>query len=161
MTFRGRFEDEDFRLEDELTKQRDERSSPVVLLVGLVGLIVGLFVWGSIAMSVLSSGEDANAATNDPPAASDDAEGGAGTGAEDPEAPIDCADLKDELALSPARQAQYREQCETPTAEPSAAPAATATPDTRPNRGDCNIIRGTAYNSPEERQWFLTNCVGR
>jgi hypothetical protein len=158
MTFRGRFDNEDFRLEDELTQPRDERSSPLVLIVGIIGLIVGLFVWGSIAMSVLSSGDDADAAAGNSPSvaeeASDDSE-------PEEEVPIDCNQLQSELALSPAREAQYREQCATPTVAAEAAPAATATPDTRPNRGDCNVIRGTAYNSPEEREWFLANCVAR
>ena len=29
------------------------------------------------------------------------------------------------------------------------------------NRLDCEKIRGTNYNSPEERTWFLANCLGR
>jgi hypothetical protein len=29
------------------------------------------------------------------------------------------------------------------------------------NRLDCEKIRGTNYNSPEERTWFLANCVRR
>ena len=34
---------------------------------------------------------------------------------------------------------------------------ATATPIL--NRENCNEIRGTQYRSPEERTWFLANCV--
>ena len=37
-------------------------------------------------------------------------------------------------------------------------PAPTATPVIT-NRANCDQIRGTDYNSPEERQWFLANCV--
>jgi hypothetical protein len=29
------------------------------------------------------------------------------------------------------------------------------------NRLDCQKIRGTQYHSPEERTWFLSNCVRR
>ena len=29
------------------------------------------------------------------------------------------------------------------------------------NRLDCVKIRGTQYHSPEERTWFLSNCVSR
>ena len=36
---------------------------------------------------------------------------------------------------------------------------ADAAPAGPPNRADCNQIRGTQYLSPEERTWFLANCV--
>lgn len=47
-----------------------------------------------------------------------------------------------------------------PEATPTAVPEATAEP-TAPvtNRQDCNQIRGTQYLSPEERTWYLDNCV--
>jgi hypothetical protein len=159
MSFRGRFESDDFNFEDELTVQRDERSSPIVILAAIAGLVVGLFVWGSVAMSVLSAGEATGTPTERAPVVAEDDENDAGD-----EVAIDCDDLAGASALSPAREARYREQCASPTPaapEPAAAPAATPTPDTRPNRGDCNVIRGTAYNSPEERVWFLANCVAR
>jgi hypothetical protein len=35
-----------------------------------------------------------------------------------------------------------------------------ASPTTTVNREDCDAIRGTQYFSPEERVWFLANCVG-
>jgi hypothetical protein len=28
------------------------------------------------------------------------------------------------------------------------------------NRADCDSIRGTAYLSEEEHQWFISNCLG-
>ena len=37
-------------------------------------------------------------------------------------------------------------------------PAPTAAPVVA-NRANCDQIRGTDYNSPEERTWFLSNCV--
>jgi hypothetical protein len=49
-------------------------------------------------------------------------------------------------------------------------PQATATPADRMltptpaqilNRQDCEKVRGTDYFSPEERTWFLNNCVRR
>ena len=46
----------------------------------------------------------------------------------------------------------------TPTATP-VPPAPTATPGEVANRADCNQIRGTQYHSPEERTWYLANCV--
>lgn len=49
----------------------------------------------------------------------------------------------------------------TPTAtSQSATPlAGVATPTPIANRADCEVIRGDDYNSPEERVWFLDNCV--
>jgi hypothetical protein len=38
----------------------------------------------------------------------------------------------------------------TPTPEPTTPPA---------NREDCDEIQGTAYESPEEREWYLANCL--
>ena len=35
----------------------------------------------------------------------------------------------------------------------------TPTPVQPGNRQDCQRIRGTDYHSPEERTWFLSNCV--
>jgi hypothetical protein len=46
---------------------------------------------------------------------------------------------------------------QTPAQPPDAAP----TPAPAENRQDCNAIRGTDYLSPEERDWFLANCVPR
>lgn len=51
-----------------------------------------------------------------------------------------------------------------PTAErePAAVPEPTPAPPPAPaNRADCNQIRGTNYLSPEERTWFLANCLAR
>ncbi len=40
------------------------------------------------------------------------------------------------------------------------APIVEATPTPNPlNRQDCNTIRGTPYASPEERTWYLANCL--
>jgi hypothetical protein len=47
-----------------------------------------------------------------------------------------------------------------PTASPTPAATATAVPTVAPpNRADCAEIQGTAYESPEERQWYLDNCL--
>jgi len=35
----------------------------------------------------------------------------------------------------------------------------TATPEPVTNRENCDEIRGNDYLSPEERTWFLENCV--
>jgi hypothetical protein len=51
----------------------------------------------------------------------------------------------------------------TPTSAPPAATSTTApepTPEPPPNREDCDAIEGTAYESPEEREWYLANCLG-
>lgn len=54
----------------------------------------------------------------------------------------------------------------TPTGQPTSTPAPVtataerkATPTPRPaDRTDCDAIRGTAYRSTSERDWFLANC---
>jgi hypothetical protein len=150
MAYRGPFDNRDFDLDEALSEQRDERVSPVVALAGVIGVIVGLVFWGSLAMSILSTGESA---------ANGGAAPGPATAVSQPEQepPVDCDNLDAALALSPAREAQLREQCATPAPEPQATP----TPDPRTNRADCNTIRGTDYRTPEERQWFLANCVTR
>ena len=40
-----------------LTEQAGERVSPLILSAAVIGVLVGLFVWGSLAMSVMSSTE--------------------------------------------------------------------------------------------------------
>jgi hypothetical protein len=49
----------------------------------------------------------------------------------------------------------------TTVSTPTPQPSATTTPDAGVNRLDCTEIRGTDYRSPEERTWFLANCVTR
>ena len=46
------------------------------------------------------------------------------------------------------------------TVQATSTPEPEATPEEPPNRGDCEAIRGTDYESPEEREWFLANCLG-
>ncbi len=50
-----------------------------------------------------------------------------------------------------------------PPAEPTATPVPPEPTDTPipplTNRRDCEAIRGTAYLSPGERDWFLSNCL--
>lgn len=51
----------------------------------------------------------------------------------------------------------------TATATRAAVIAPTNTPAPTPepaNREDCDAIRGTDYESPQEREWFLANCLG-
>jgi hypothetical protein len=49
----------------------------------------------------------------------------------------------------------------TATPSPTVTPTATstATPTPLPDRASCNEIRGTAYRSGGEREWFLKLCV--
>lgn len=62
---------------------------------------------------------------------------------------VDSDDAGDEDASDNAGEAEA-----TPTpAGPEAEPTQVL------NRLDCNEIRGTDYASPEERTWFLANCV--
>ena len=46
-----------------------------------------------------------------------------------------------------------------PTLAPTNTPEPTQAPEP-PNREDCAAIQGTAYESPEEREWYLANCLG-
>jgi cytoskeletal protein RodZ len=46
--------------------------------------------------------------------------------------------------------------------EDQAAPSRIQSPTPTPSyRTNCSQIRGTPYTGPEERAWFLTNCLGR
>lgn len=47
-----------------------------------------------------------------------------------------------------------------PQATATTAAQPTATTAAEPNRQDCNAIRGTAYESGAERDWYLANCTG-
>lgn len=51
-----------------------------------------------------------------------------------------------------------------PSPSPAPAPPETASPPPPqqgpPNRMNCDAIRGTQYLSPEERSWYLGNCLG-
>lgn len=49
-----------------------------------------------------------------------------------------------------------------PTPSPTNTPKPTPTPrptEPPPDRTDCGQIRGTPYRSPQEREWFLANCI--
>jgi len=148
----SRFDDPAFDLDEKLSKQRDERVSPLIAVAAVCGLAAGVLLWGALAMQVLSAGErmvgDFSSASEGAPAVEGEEEG---------DGPIDCGELADELALSPARAAEYRQICASPTPAPSPSP----TPDVRVNRADCSTIRGTDYHSADERRWYLANCVTR
>ncbi len=68
-----------------------------------------------------------------------------------------------ELAINPTVSPSINNIDAAPTKSPT--PVATKTPVPAPtaapaNRADCDAIRGTDYESPEERTWFLANCIG-
>ena len=48
---------------------------------------------------------------------------------------------------------------DTPVSIAAVANSPTATVDPSVNRLNCDAIRGTDYYSPQEREWFLTNCT--
>ena len=121
----GEFADDaGFEFEEEPTDQREERVSPLILASAVVGLLVGLFLRGSLVMSVGSS----------------------------------AGDLLNDVSLD-SEGAPSALDTVTPTPSAGANPSVTPVPDPSVNREDCEEIRGTDYRSPEERQWFLANCV--
>lgn len=68
------------------------------------------------------------------------------------------------IQITPVRDADDDEADVTVTPAPTEAPAleptpSPATPTQVSNRENCAEIRGTDYFSPEERTWFLANCV--
>lgn len=74
-------------------------------------------------------------------------------------------DDEPELAVNPtvSPSADNIDAPPTATTAPTLVPAApTNTPEPTPeppNREDCNAIQGTQYESPEEREWYLANCL--
>jgi hypothetical protein len=132
-------------IEAELTQERDDRVSPLILSAAVIGMLIGLFVWGSLAMSVMSSADsifdESSTGAQGQPAA---------------EGEIDCDDFDTRAALTPAQAEAYVEQC---GGTDSVAESGTPPNDGVSNREDCDAIRGTDYRSPEERTWFLANCV--
>jgi hypothetical protein len=70
-----------------------------------------------------------------------------------------------DLAVAPSNTPSLSNVDVAPTASPtSPPPVATATveptPEPPPNRENCAEIQGTDYLSPEEREWYLANCLG-
>jgi hypothetical protein len=67
------------------------------------------------------------------------------------------------LAVNPTAavpSTQNIDEPATPTATVTKAPSTpTPTPVPVANREDCTEIQGTAYESPEERTWYLANCL--
>jgi hypothetical protein len=45
-------------IEAELTPQRDERISPFIVIAAVAGLAIGLYLWGSLAISLTASAGD-------------------------------------------------------------------------------------------------------
>ena len=140
----GNEPEEDLKQDEEQAEPRDERIPPLILASAVTGLLIGLFVWGSLAMTVMSSAQglfdDLNSGSLGPPAVG---------------ATVDCGVLESRPARSADEEATYKEQCVSSTPQPGVTP----TPDASLNREDCEAIRGTQYRSQEERQWFLANCV--
>ena len=131
-------------IESELTQERDERVSPLILSAAVIGVLVGLFVWGSLAMSVMSSADSIV----------DDASTGSDGSPATFEEPIDCEELAKADTLTEAQASAFVQQCGDAESGPES-------PETDPalNRADCDAIRGSDYRSPDEREWFLANCV--
>ena len=68
-----------------------------------------------------------------------------------------------DLALNPTVGIQNVDEPATATVTATATPRATNTPvptEEPANRADCAAIQGTEYESPEEREWYLANCLG-
>ena len=134
-------------LESELTEQPDDRVSPLILSAAVIGLLVGLFVWGSLAFSLASSTEGM---IDDLGTGS---EGPSGAGTQD--LPPDCDTLGQTSVMSSEQQATYDAECVTPEVQPGPAGAGEL------NRADCEAIQGTDYRSVDEREWFIANCLTR
>jgi hypothetical protein len=126
----------------------------VVLLGAILGLAVGILVWGYLTMSVIA-GVDSLLGETEPRATVADA----GTEA------FDCASFGAVRALSAEDEARFQSQCGAPAqpvAQQETAPVTQPrTEATAANRADCEQIRGTDYLSGEERTWFLANCISR
>jgi hypothetical protein len=77
---------------------------------------------------------------------------------------LDCASFGAVRALSPEDEARFQTQCGAtapPLVQPTVAPTVAPPASTATNRANCNEIRGKPYRSPEERTWFLANCITR
>jgi hypothetical protein len=61
--------------------------------------------------------------------------------------------------VTPVTDLEAVEELATPSPTPSPRPTASPTPVL--NRLNCQKIKGTDYLSPEERTWYLANCVSR
>jgi hypothetical protein len=110
-----------------------------VLLSAAVGFGLGLFIWATALMSMVSLVEGQLNDFGSEPVA------------------WDCESDSETLSLE--QQVLFVEECATPTPVATASPTMTPTPAN--NRLDCEEIRGTDYLSSEERTWFLDNCVRR
>jgi hypothetical protein len=62
-------------------------------------------------------------------------------------------------ALDTAPTTVILEATATPTPDPTPEPAPTPAPSGPPDRASCAQIRGTAYRSDTERDWFIANCT--
>lgn len=134
-------------IEEALEAPLEERVPPLILMSAVIGLVVGLFVWGSLAISVMSSTEGVISDL------STDSEGAFDI--ESADLVLDCGDADASRFLSTEQRAILQERCASPTPEPEETPE----PDPALNRADCDAIRGTDYRSVEEREWFLDNCI--
>jgi len=68
-----------------------------------------------------------------------------------------------ELAVNPTALVPSSQNIDEPSTATATATTAASTPTPTPvpaaNREDCDEIQGTAYESPEEREWYLANCL--
>lgn len=69
-------------------------------------------------------------------------------------------DAKKAAAPTGASTLQAAAPSATATRAPTQVPTPAVTATAQPNRADCNRIRGTAYQSDAERDWFNKNCTG-
>jgi hypothetical protein len=128
--------------------------------MGLVGFAIGVFLWGSLFMAMVSGvgsvvdSDSADATTS---------QGGNGESTASEAAPLNCDVLAGRATLTGEEELFFQQECVEEEEEEVAATDEAAEDegpaDPLVNRENCDEIRGNAYFSPEERTWFLDNCV--
>jgi hypothetical protein len=153
----GPFEHEARRLHIDFGPFASDARPNIVLFAGGAAFIVGLVLWGFLALSVMAGVDSLLGETESRQTLTEASEAQV----------FNCADFGAVRALSAENEARLQAQCgaSLPVSAPAAVqvstmPEAPAVPSaTANNRANCDEIRGTDYRSDGERTWYLANCV--
>jgi hypothetical protein len=148
------FEHEARRLHIDFGPFASGARSNVVLIAGGAAFMVGVVLWGFLALSIMAGVDSLLGETESRQTLTETSEAQV----------FDCTDFGAVRALSAENEARLQAQCgallpvSAPVEVVSAAPGTSAVA-TSTNRANCDQVRGTDYLSAEERTWYLANCV--
>jgi hypothetical protein len=132
---------------------RSRLAAPIAVLAFVVGVVAWALLLGWVVTAVKDAFREDDGPVN-------------GDVVIEPTDNVDCDDFDGSRTPTPDEANALVNECTTPTPVTPTATSMPKTPTatanqapTDENRFNCSLIRGTDYRSPNERTWFLENCL--